>query len=187
MTYSAISMWSEVELALNVVQTVAFLEIVHSFLGWVKSPWQTTFIQVSSRLWILWAVLHISPAAQESMFMKLTVVSWSLVEVPRYLFYALNLLQRVPYPLFWLRYSLFAALYPSGISGEVGCLFVAGMSLLGNEKVLSELPVSHNLLLATYVLSGMAYIPGAPLMYGHMLKTRRKQFEMYKKDQMERK
>jgi hypothetical protein len=25
----------------------------------------------------------------------------------------------VPYPLFWLRYSLFIVLYPSGISGEL--------------------------------------------------------------------
>ena len=40
------------------------------------------------------------------------------MEVPRYLFYACNLfMKKVPTPLFFLRYNLFMALYPSGISG----------------------------------------------------------------------
>lgn len=44
------------------------------------------------------------------------VVSWSLVEVPRYTFYALNLyISQVPYPIFFLRYSLFFVLYPTGV------------------------------------------------------------------------
>jgi hypothetical protein len=47
-----------------------------------------------------------------------TFVSWAAVEVPRYLFYAMNLyMKRVPTPLFFLRYNLFMVLYPSGISG----------------------------------------------------------------------
>ncbi len=41
------------------------------------------------------------------------------MEVPRYAFYVSNLLQdKVPFPLFWLRYSLFIVLYPAGITGE---------------------------------------------------------------------
>ena len=49
--------------------------------------------------------------------------SWALVEVPRYLFYAVNIMvgsvEKIPAPLFFLRYSLFMVLYPSGISGEM--------------------------------------------------------------------
>jgi very-long-chain (3R)-3-hydroxyacyl-CoA dehydratase len=45
-----------------------------------------------------------SSNAQTSFFLVLACTSWGLVEVPRYLFYALNLLNAVPYPLFWLRY-----------------------------------------------------------------------------------
>jgi Protein tyrosine phosphatase-like protein, PTPLA len=46
--------------------------------------------------------------------MALTAGSWALVEVPRYLFYFANLggSSQVPDSLFWLRYSLFAILYP---------------------------------------------------------------------------
>lgn len=60
------------------------------------------------------------------------VGSWALVEVPRYLFYAVKevtekvipkvqcrFIHQVPFPLFWLRYNLFVVLYPSGITGEI--------------------------------------------------------------------
>ena len=51
------------------------------------------------------------------------VASWAVIEIVRYLFYAAKLVsdnpEAMPYPLFWLRYSLFMVLYPSGISGEV--------------------------------------------------------------------
>jgi hypothetical protein len=52
------------------------------------------------------------------------IISWSLVEVFRYMFYAAAIIsgdstKGTPYPLFWLRYSLFAVLYPTGITGEM--------------------------------------------------------------------
>jgi very-long-chain (3R)-3-hydroxyacyl-CoA dehydratase len=64
--------------------------------------------------------------------MTLAVTSWSLVEVPRYLFYALNIFNAVPYPLLWLRYSLFAVLYPTGITGELGCMYHSIFDLKGD-------------------------------------------------------
>ena len=55
---------------------------------------------------------------QQHWSLYLMAGSWALVEVPRYLFYAANLvMKRVPYPLFFLRYNLFMVLYPSGITG----------------------------------------------------------------------
>ncbi|KAJ1423934.1 tyrosine phosphatase-like protein, partial [Ochromonadaceae sp. CCMP2298] len=115
-------MWPELEMGLKVVQTAAVLEVVHSLVGLVKSPWVTALMQVFSRVWTLWAVMHVAPSAQTSIFTLLACSSWALVEVPRYAFYALNLLDAVPYPLLWLRYSLFAVLYPTGITGELGCM-----------------------------------------------------------------
>ena len=49
------------------------------------------------------------------------VASWSAIEIVRYVFYAFKLAsdKSMPYPLFWLRYSLFMVLYPSGITGEI--------------------------------------------------------------------
>jgi very-long-chain (3R)-3-hydroxyacyl-CoA dehydratase len=96
--------WADVEWPLKYVQTAAVLEILHSMVGMVKSPWFTTLLQVFSRVWVLWAILDVVPATRISIFTYLCIGSWGLVEVPRYLFYALNLFNAVPYPLFWLRY-----------------------------------------------------------------------------------
>lgn len=43
----------------------------------------------------------------------------------RYLFYTFGVLKSSPYPLFFLRYSLFAVLYPTGIAGEVMTMVAA--------------------------------------------------------------
>jgi hypothetical protein len=58
------------------------------------------------------------------------IISWSCVEIFRYLFYAFALVtgdstKKTPFALFWLRYSLFAVLYPTGITGELTCFFSA--------------------------------------------------------------
>lgn len=38
------------------VQTFALLEVVHALLGWVRSPLQTTAMQVASRLFLVWGI-----------------------------------------------------------------------------------------------------------------------------------
>lgn len=42
-------------------QTLAVMEVVHSSLGWVRSPVGTTAAQVASRLWTVWGVVEMSP------------------------------------------------------------------------------------------------------------------------------
>jgi very-long-chain (3R)-3-hydroxyacyl-CoA dehydratase len=41
-----------------IVQTCALLEVAHTLLGWVRSPLQTTVMQVASRLWIVWGIVQ---------------------------------------------------------------------------------------------------------------------------------
>lgn len=173
-------LWTEVNGLLKVVQTAACLEVFNAMVGIVRSPWVTVLMQVFSRVWTLWAVMNIAPNSQTSFFFFMACTSWALVEVPRYLFYALSILNAVPYPLFWLRYSLFAILYPTGITGELGCMYCAIFHLWGNSKSLSDLsnlPTHDLVLLVLIVLVVVTYVPGSPTMYNHMLKTRRKQFK----------
>jgi len=40
------------------IQTFALLEVVHALLGWVRSPLQTTAMQVASRLFLVWGVIE---------------------------------------------------------------------------------------------------------------------------------
>eukprot|EP01123_Difflugia_compressa_P010125 TRINITY_DN3612_c0_g1_i1.p1 TRINITY_DN3612_c0_g1~~TRINITY_DN3612_c0_g1_i1.p1 ORF type:complete len:747 (-),score=149.79 TRINITY_DN3612_c0_g1_i1:76-2283(-) len=161
--------WNSYGYIVIVVQSLATLEIFHSLLSIVPSPFLTTFLQVSSRLALTWFITPNSPSAQHHFSLYLMILSWSLVEVPRYLFYAASqaLSGNVPYPLFWLRYSLFAILYPTGISGELGQIW----SSLKDAKKES--------LVLWYLLALLliVYVPASPYMYYHMIGQRKRAFE----------
>uniref|UniRef100_A0A7S1L587 very-long-chain (3R)-3-hydroxyacyl-CoA dehydratase n=1 Tax=Neobodo designis TaxID=312471 RepID=A0A7S1L587_NEODS len=159
--------WARFSLPLLVVQTAAGLEVVHSMVKLVKSPVFSTALQVASRYGVLWMYTFYFPEAQAHWSLYLMVTSWALVEVPRYLYYAVHLYLEVPFPLFWLRYSLFAILYPTGISGELLQIFTS----LG--------PAKRECALCWYlsVFLILMYIPGSPFMFTHMVKQRRKMFK----------
>ena len=108
--------WKTVEIPLKIVQTSALLEILHSALRLVRSPVMTTAIQVLGRLFILWGYVNIAPQSQQSWALNLLIHAWSIVEVPRYLFYLFKLLEMdMPKALLFLRYNLFYVLYPLGM------------------------------------------------------------------------
>jgi len=152
--------WSQVGYLLKIVQTAAALEVFHSLFGLVKSPLFTTLMQVSSRLVLLWCYTAQSAASQASWSIFLMVGSWAAVEVPRYLFYAVNIhTKTVPFPLFFLRYNLFLVLYPSGISGEV-------LQMIAALPELSKLPYKLTLTLLA------VYLPAGPFMVANMWSQR---------------
>ena len=49
-----------------IVQTFAVLEVVHVLLQWVRSPLQTTVMQVSSRLFLVWGIADQFPEVSSS-------------------------------------------------------------------------------------------------------------------------
>lgn len=101
------------------VQSLAALEVLHVLLGLVRSPLPTTFMQVSSRLILIWAIVARYSSTHPSPIYTTMVLAWSLTEVPRYAYYALGLLGVIPPSwLTWLRYSAFYVLYPLGAGSE---------------------------------------------------------------------
>ena len=46
-------------------QTLAVLEVVHSAVGWVRSPVPTTLAQVASRVWTVWGVVEAEPSVSQ--------------------------------------------------------------------------------------------------------------------------
>jgi len=140
----------------------------------------TTFMQVFSLVWVIMIVMA-APSVKPTWYSGMMALSWSLVEVPRYAFYVANLLgsgdvKSTPFPLFWLRYSLFSVLYPTGITGEILTMYDAlhQTSLrsfsLGPVAIGSFLPLLMKIVFATY-------IPGSPVMYMHMAGQRKKQMK----------
>ncbi len=103
------------------------------------------------------------------------VLSWSLVEVPRYAFYVVAIVtgdatKKTPYPLFWLRYSLFAVLYPTGITGELTVMRAA-----------SQDPIFVNVVghIGAWIYSTglpLIYLPGSPFMIMNMIANRKSAF-----------
>jgi len=195
--------WDVVELPLKIVQTAALLEVVHAVLGIVPSQFLATLMQVSSRLIVLWGIMNESSASRAHWSLYVTVGSWALVEVPRYMFYAVNLyVANVPLPLFAARYSLFIALYPSGITGTrvqpprlarpnqhlILVLAVVSFvsfvrfvrSFLGELlQIWQALPGFKTECLVGWYLCWVAYalyVPGAPFMYKHMMVQRKNAF-----------
>lgn len=149
-------------------QTAMLLEIVHSALGLVPSPVGTVAMQVMSRIFIVWGQLYPVPQCQADWSLGLIVFSWGITEVVRYTFYFLSLIGEVPFPVFYLRYSLFMVLYPSGISGEIL------MTLLAREAHWKDAnPLWHKLsglVLLTYAVAG-------PYMIYNMWNNRKRSFK----------
>lgn len=156
------------------VQCAAMLEIVHALIGLVRSPVVTTFMQVSSRIAAIVAIVN-SRDAQTQWGAGVMVISWATVEIVRYAFYVSALTQKkVPYPLFWLRYSLFAILYPSGIMGELS-VFLAASKDEGFLGLLGE--GSETLVYYLIMALPVIYMPGSPVMIMNMVGNRKSAFK----------
>ena len=105
---SSEDMWDLVEVPLKLAQTAAVMEIVHAAIGLVRSNPVTATMQVGSRLALLWGFTNRVAAARTHWSLYLMIASWSLVEVPRYAFYAIKQAgASVPYPIFVARYNFF--------------------------------------------------------------------------------
>ncbi|KAK6923285.1 Protein-tyrosine phosphatase-like, PTPLA, partial [Dillenia turbinata] len=106
--------YNAVERPLQLAQTAAVLEILHGLTQ--------THILVSS-----------------------LVISWSITEIIRYSFFGMKeALGFAPSWLLWLRYSTFLLLYPTGISSEVGLMYVALPYIKISEKYCIRMPNKWN-------------------------------------------
>uniref|UniRef100_A0A7S1YXL8 very-long-chain (3R)-3-hydroxyacyl-CoA dehydratase n=1 Tax=Trieres chinensis TaxID=1514140 RepID=A0A7S1YXL8_TRICV len=164
--------------ALFYVQTAALLEIVHAALGLVRSPVFVTTLQVGSRIAALYAITH-SPESQVQFGAGMMIISWALVEVPRYAFYLAAIItgdatKKTPYPLFWLRYSLFAVLYPTGITGELTVF----LSAAKDEVFLNTYGPEYASAMYYFIMSfPVIYAPGALPMILNMAGNRKSAFK----------
>lgn len=79
----------------------------------------TTFLQVISRLFLVWAVNYMFPDVRSHWSFSTMMVAWSIAECVRYSYYGFNLLGSVPRVLTWARYNFFLVLYPLGVGSEL--------------------------------------------------------------------
>ncbi|XP_064097282.1 very-long-chain (3R)-3-hydroxyacyl-CoA dehydratase hpo-8-like [Macrobrachium nipponense] len=170
-------LWGSTHEVLKIFQTLAILEVVHSAVGLVPSRVGVVFPQVLSRLVALWPILHTFRESQTSFGYPLLLIAWSVTEVVRYAFYFLNILDRVPHIITFLRYTMFIVLYPMGITGELLCIYAALPVALKTGIYSTTMPNSINFTFNFYytmIIFALMYIPVFPMLYSHMLAQRRK-------------
>mmetsp|Transcript_1040 Transcript_1040/g.2219 ORF Transcript_1040/g.2219 Transcript_1040/m.2219 type:complete len:205 (+) Transcript_1040:250-864(+) len=153
--------FSSFENALSIFQTGAVLEVLHAMFGLVRSSWQSTFLQVSSRIYVVWAALYLIPSVRGLWAVSTMILAWALTEVPRYLYFSVMSQGSPPRWLTWLRYSTFFILYPLGAGSEMAVLYSC-LSHLKSQPLLSldlaSLRLSFNVYRNT-ILALLAYIP----------------------------
>lgn len=168
---------------LNPLINLTVLEIVHVLLGLVRSPLGPTVIQTLARLLAVHGAMNFgSKDAEASTWSAQTVVAWTLSELVRYGFYLGGLVRKdgPPHAVKWLRYSAFIALYPIGISGEMGCFYKNIDFAKATGKWSIRLPNTLNFAFdyAQFIKAALVlmYPPGSYVMYTYMLAQRRKTF-----------
>lgn len=160
----------------TIIQCGAVTEILNSAFGFVRSPLLTTFAQVASRLLVVLGIFQSLPDTQgsKSIVYITLLTAWSITEVVRYLFYFYSLCAKEgpPAPLTFLRYNLFLILYPLGVSSELLIIY-------------SALPLAESTYGPIYkwclIASMLAYIPGFPVLFSHMLVQRKKVMKSLRK------
>ncbi|OJA09882.1 hypothetical protein AZE42_10391 [Rhizopogon vesiculosus] len=157
--------------ALAPLQSFAALEIIHVFLGLVRSPLPTTVIQVSSRLILVSGIVERFPHTHSSPLYTTMILAWALTEVPRYAYYTLSLAGcSVPIWLTWIRYSTFYILYPIGAGSEALVMLSTIPEWSGGRWAAWGLE--------DWVKAGLVVIwaPGLWVMYAHMMHMRHRVF-----------
>ncbi|KAG2412367.1 hypothetical protein HFD88_009924 [Aspergillus terreus] len=156
--YSTLEPWT------RWTQTLAAAEILHAALGITRAPIFTTFTQVFARSVQVWAINYGFPGVTgSSPAYPAMLFAWSVADVVRYSYFVVLLAGgSMPALLKWLRYSLFAVLYPIGIGSEWWLMYRAAR--------VTESPVVAGVFYFCLAL----YAPGAVMMYSYMIKQRRK-------------
>ena len=163
---------------LEIVQYGSILEIIHSILKLTPSPVFSTFIQIFSRVGIVYFLQNFKYS--RSIGYILLSFAWSITEIIRYPYYLLNILKKeykkddlIPYWLTWCRYSFFIVLYPLGVAGEIITVYFSKKNL---KKIKFFGVKVDNLVYLIYII----YVPGILFLYSYMLKQRKKNLLMKK-------
>ncbi|CRG95040.1 protein tyrosine phosphatase-like protein, putative, partial [Plasmodium gallinaceum] len=161
--------WSNSRKLITITQSLAIFEIFFSIIGAINSVVTIVTAQVFSRLFIVHLIFNYLPNNNKWIFSCL--ISWSIIDIIRYLIYSLNLLNiRINF-LDGLRNKLPLILYPIGITSEIICT-ISSLDNIYNTPFLRAFPYSmpNNLnfqidiyYFCIFVL--FLYIPGSFLLY----------------------
>ena len=179
---SKITLFTATEPRTRWIQTATLIEVLHAAtgifskayvsiheltsLGIIRSPVSTTALQVVTRVIQVWMVWYSFPSSTASSHAYLALLlAWSTADTIRYAYLALNVHNKAPKWLVWLRYiatsiewghtdrhryTMFYALYPIGIGAECWLLYRA---IAPGREISAAIP-------PIFYFCLMLYIPG---------------------------
>jgi len=103
-----------VENPIKLCQSLAVLEIIHPLIGFTKGDWSSPLIQFIARNLILFVVINYNQQIKPSPYISYLLLVWSFVELFRYPYYGIRLLNKQNRVITWLRYTFWIILYPLG-------------------------------------------------------------------------
>ncbi|XP_039950667.1 very-long-chain (3R)-3-hydroxyacyl-CoA dehydratase hpo-8 [Bactrocera tryoni] len=174
---AGLGLWDYTRVAVIVFQNAAFVEILNAAFGLVKSNPVITTFQVLSRMMVVLGVVMATPTGKVSPGLPIALFAWAVTEIIRYGYYALNIINFMPYIVVFLRYTTFIALYPIGVTGELLCFWWAQGFAKSNTIWSLEMPNKWNATFSYFALLWfvmLLYIPLFPQMYLHMFAQRKK-------------
>ncbi|XP_064409748.1 very-long-chain (3R)-3-hydroxyacyl-CoA dehydratase 4 [Latimeria chalumnae] len=110
-------------LAMRICQLLSVLELLHIFVGIEQSYLLPRFLQIANRIIVLFAVI----STREEVQCKYTVWAifylWNMIDVLRYPYNMLLIMQTQHHILTWLNHSIWMPLYPLATLAEVVAIY----------------------------------------------------------------
>uniref|UniRef100_A0A8C4Q3F8 Very-long-chain (3R)-3-hydroxyacyl-CoA dehydratase n=1 Tax=Eptatretus burgeri TaxID=7764 RepID=A0A8C4Q3F8_EPTBU len=158
---------------IRLCQLLAFLEILHSAVGFVRSPILPTLFQVLGRAFVFFLVIDGQEELQNPWSALVVYYIWSAIEIFRYPFYMLGSVGFSWRPLTWARYTLWIPLYPLGVIAEGVCIWLAIPSFAQVDTYSVHL-IGANLDFVYVLYAWLGLLPfGLAVNFRHLWKQRR--------------
>jgi len=106
--------YKTVENPIKLCQALTILEIIHPLIGFTKGDWSSPLVQFIARNFFLFIVVNYNYQIQQSPIVSYVLLVWSFIELFRYPYYGIRLLNKQNYVITWCRYTLWIILYPLG-------------------------------------------------------------------------
>ncbi|KAL1558651.1 very-long-chain (3R)-3-hydroxyacyl-CoA dehydratase [Salvia divinorum] len=154
-----------------ILQSLAFLEVIHGAVGIVPSGVLLPLMQWGGRTHFLFAIVRRIQVVQELPSVFITFVAWGVSEVIRYPHYALYCIGSLPKWITLIRYNAFIVLYPIGVfPGEMWLMYQALPFIKKENLYADSLPFSYyNFMLLLLFCYPFLWLK----LYLHLFKQRR--------------
>ncbi|SOS80431.1 protein tyrosine phosphatase-like protein, putative [Plasmodium sp. gorilla clade G1] len=167
--YPITTFWSNYKNIITITQSLAIFEIFFTIIGIINSVVSIVTIQVFSRLFVVYLIFNFLPNTNK--WILSCLIAWAIIDIIRYLFYSLNILNLRFNILASLRKKLPLILYPIGITSEVVCTLASLNNIYATPFLRTypySMPNNINFQIDIYyfcIVVLILYIPGSILLY----------------------